>query len=124
MDSITPLTQSVREHMRRRGYDVTRLAAELNMVRTTLSARLTSSRPLSMNDPADLELAKRIAETMGVTFDTIVETAHDLSTAGRTHDIDIITVLLDTLENGQASADSKQAARRAILRMLGTEPNK
>ena len=120
---MTPLTLAVREFMSRKGIEITELAASLNMNRSTLNSRLTKQHPLDMLDPKDMELVRRIAVELGYDAAEIVERAREI-TAGpprSEHDPDIVLLCLDTLQDPQGSAESKERARRSILRMLGVE---
>jgi len=119
---LTPLAQAVRAAIIRRGFKFNQVASELGMTQSALQNKLTKTAPLSFDSLVDLELTQRIATLIEVPYEEIIDAAKELAQRGSgAHDINVVSVLCDTLENQNATPESKKRARKAIFRMLGLE---
>lgn len=118
----SPLSEAVRTFIKRKKMKFNEVAEAVGLGQSGLSNRLTKTSPLSLRSPKDLELVNEIAKFIGVPYQEVIDLSHEFAKGDSTdHDIDVVSVLLDTLEGTSASPESKGRARRAILRMLNLE---
>lgn len=117
---ISPLSEAVRQYLRRCKVTVTGVADGIGVSRPMLSSRLSRQNPLSLHSAKDIELTGRIAAYIGVSPDDIIGLAQELDQANqRVPNVLLIDMLLDVLADNNTPAERKAQAKDIIKSMLG-----